>query len=152
AEQAKYDPFDHVIRAELEEFGDCLAEGVFWLLDQGDGIGNATFGYWEEFLDLRRTLVEDVVDRVEASGIPAERKQAMIDALIAARARSELIKPATCVDYLEAWQGDRIQWGEHVTALRREHQSGLSRLNQSARLAKALSELALTECSCLTMT
>jgi hypothetical protein len=32
--QKPYDPYANVARARSEEFGDCLAEGVFWLLDK----------------------------------------------------------------------------------------------------------------------
>jgi hypothetical protein len=37
AVQSPYDPFSDVRRARSEELGDCLAEGVFSLLDTGDG-------------------------------------------------------------------------------------------------------------------
>ncbi len=152
AVQHHYDPYDSVHRAELEEFGDCMGEGVFHLLDSGRTIRGATrHQYWQQFLDRRLLFIEHVIERVEASGEPAPEQQRMIAALAAAHARSALINPLTCVDYLRTWRDDRALWRRHVDALQREYQTSLNRLGQLARLEKVLSELGLMECSCLTM-
>lgn len=151
AAQVRYNPYDNVQRAESEEFGDCVAEGVFAILHHQRTIRPALrHRYWRRFLDIRRSFITDVIARVEASTAPDAGS--MIAALRAAHDRSMLIKPSTCVDYLRAWRADRQVWREHGEALRREHQAGLSRLGQLARLEKVLSELGLMECSCLTMT
>ncbi|QQQ77475.1 hypothetical protein IOD16_02780 [Saccharothrix sp. 6-C] len=43
-EQKPYDPFANESRAQMEEFGDCLAEGVFALLDDDGGRGGGGRG------------------------------------------------------------------------------------------------------------
>jgi len=151
ATQDDYDPYQGTERAESEEFGDCLGEGVFAALHDSGTIEAATdHDYWHDFLQTRLTFVRHVIDRVGQSAMPAAER--MIDALRAAYRRSGLITPSTCVDYLSAWRADRRVWRQHVDMLLADHQPGLSRLGQLARLEKVLSELGLMECSCLTMT
>ncbi|HKS44894.1 MAG TPA: hypothetical protein VJT49_07205 [Amycolatopsis sp.] len=110
AVQAPYDPYADVRRARAEELGDCLAEGVFGLLDIGCRIADATAGYWRDFLVRRRLFIDEVIGRVRAMDAePAERAQ-MIAALKAARGRSWLIEPELCAGYLKAFQADRDAW------------------------------------------
>jgi hypothetical protein len=47
--QFPYDPFRSPVRARDQELGDVLAEGIYWLLDQGQSI-DADQGYWAWFL------------------------------------------------------------------------------------------------------
>lgn len=144
AKQEVYDPFDGVKRAESEEFGDCLAEGVFWLLDGDEPIHAASEPeYWHNFLEIRLSFIEDVMGKVVVSTKPAVQKQRMIEALSAARVRSMLITPTTCADYVKAWQDDRKLWREHVEVLQQRHAPDLARLAHSAKLAAALSTLGI---------
>ncbi|HEX4702375.1 MAG TPA: hypothetical protein VH352_09640, partial [Pseudonocardiaceae bacterium] len=141
AVQRRYDPYATQLRAESEEFGDSLAEGVFALLDQQHSVDDAIAeGYWENYLDVRRAFIEDVIRRVETDEGLVDRSR-MVRALNAARERSRLIEPRLCVAYLEAWRADREQWREHV----KTHQARLSWPSQrgGARLEKVLSELGL---------
>ena len=48
--QLRYDPFENVGRAEGQEFGDVLAEGLYALIHLGSGLTEATVGYWNKFL------------------------------------------------------------------------------------------------------
>jgi len=144
AVQKFYDPFATEDRARTEEFGDSLAEGVFWLLDQDEGLAGANVAYWREFLSHRRRFIGELIGRVDPANPRAER---MTKALEAARGECERIEPSLCVDYLAAWQEDRQRWREHVETMYLEHAAGLSRHPGSTRVEKALSELGLMECA-----
>jgi hypothetical protein len=116
ADQKAYDPFANDSRARTEEFGDCLAEGVFALFDNGKRVEDADVDYWKSFLASRRQMITGVLDKVElARKDPAETRR-MIVALKAARGRSLLIEPQLCVDYLKALAADRRTWREFVEA------------------------------------
>jgi len=144
AEQKFYDPFATEERARTEEFGDCLAEGVFWLLDQDEGLARATAAYWREFLGHRRRFIGEIIGRVDRANVRAARITGVLEA---ARRECERITPSLCVDYLTAWQEDRQRWREHVETMYLEHADGLSRHPGSTRVEKALSELGLMECA-----
>jgi hypothetical protein len=106
--QKSYDPFASPARATSEEFGDCLAEGLFWVLDNGGRIGQADHAHWRMFLGRRRKLI----DRVTAMVInrPVEHKGQMLASLGAARRQLALITPELCMDFIHAWQQDRRLW------------------------------------------
>ncbi|WP_158846544.1 hypothetical protein [Saccharothrix deserti] len=119
--QQPYDPYRDTMRARTEELGDCLAEGLFGLLDTGHGLTDATAAYWRRFLGRRRRFIDEVitmVDDVEPDGAAKDR---MIAALKAARGRNRLIEPQLCVDYLTAWRADRRVWRSHIDATRRRY-------------------------------
>ncbi len=81
AAQRPYDPFHDPERARREELGDVLAEGTFWLLDQGRTVADADWGHWAEFLERRRKFIAYVLDRVLDSGIETAEKGRMVAAL-----------------------------------------------------------------------
>ncbi len=113
--QEPFDPFASPARAEAEEFGDALAEGVFWLLDNGGRISQADRRHWASFLDRRRAFIDQITVRVIGSStIGRQRKARMFAALGAARDRLAEITPELCIDYLRAWQRDRRQWCSFV--------------------------------------
>ncbi|HEV8561740.1 MAG TPA: hypothetical protein VGR06_35920 [Actinophytocola sp.] len=112
--QRPYDPFREV-RARSEELGDCLAEGIFALLDEDHKVLDADESYWAGFLEDRRQLIEETIGRVRGLDRNPVEKRYMINALTAARGRSHTITPVLCVTYLKAWQDDRIRWAEHVS-------------------------------------
>lgn len=114
AVQKPYDPFAHEVRARVEEFGDCLAEGVFALLDDGKLIGAADAAYWSDFLESRRELINDVLGKVDRADRSAADIQRMSASLKAARGRCQIITPELCVGYLEALQHDRKAWRDFV--------------------------------------
>jgi hypothetical protein len=116
--QKTYDPYrEH--RARMEELGDSLAEGLFWLLDSGRSPRDATAGHWQDFLSQRAGFITDVIGMVERMGGDAEQRQRMLLSLKAARGRCQYIKPDLCVRYLDAWRTDRVSWRRHVEEVHR---------------------------------
>ena len=63
ATQLHYDPFGQPSRAECQEFGDALAEGLYALLHLGAGAADATRDYWDHFLAARRQFLADIWSR-----------------------------------------------------------------------------------------
>ncbi|WP_329059052.1 hypothetical protein [Amycolatopsis sp. NBC_01480] len=140
AHQEPYDPYHSPQRAESEELGDTLAEGLFGLLDDRRAPGNATLDYWTTFLDSRRRLIRELLDETPDWG----DTQHMHLSLKAALSQSERIEPEFCVEYLERWREDRSAWSsylEMLTVLHGENNSmedvfgalSLSNAVQSAR-------------------
>jgi hypothetical protein len=119
--QYPYDPFRNPERARAEELGDVLAEGIYWLLDQGGSITDADEKHWSDYLKVRRRFITDVLAMVRA--MPAEsakdvaEKERMIAALKGSCGRLALITPNLCERYLRAWSADRRRWHDHVGQL-----------------------------------
>jgi hypothetical protein len=139
AVQSPYDPFSDVRRARSEELGDCLAEGVFSLLDTGGRVQDADARYWRGFLDERRRFIDDVLCRVQSADNDLAEKARMIAALKAARGRNQFIEPELCVDYLRVWRTDRDLWRRHLDDIGRKHGHGMT-------LDKVLADLGLMHC------
>lgn len=135
AVQLPYDPFKDDRRARSEELGDTLAEGVFALLDLGMKVQDADEIYWTGFLEDRRALIANVIARVQRADRETAEKRRMLTALKAASGRSLRITPKLCVDYLQAWQEDRIRWRKHLDQLSPAHLGGVVRLNRRDRRA-----------------
>ncbi|MGA5757398.1 hypothetical protein [Nonomuraea bangladeshensis] len=119
--QRPYDPFDRPVRARDQEFGDVLAEGVYWLLD-GDPTAEwgsaADAAYWRDFLARRQRFVEDVLSRVRRLPPgPRHNRHAMENSLLAALGRLRRIEPELCAGYLKAWAVDRERWAAHLDEL-----------------------------------
>lgn len=137
--QAPYDPFANEMRARAEEFGDTLAEGVYWLLDHGRRVQDADTEYWHRFLRKRREFINDIIVRIP-HGLPERCR--MVTALRAALGRSERITPQLCVDFLRAWRIDQSRWHRHIE----------TRGQVQLRLDKVLAELGLMGSSAYTIT
>ena len=118
--QYPYDPY-RVERARAQELGDVLAEGIFWLLDQGKTAADGDREHWQDFLDRRRRFIEQILAMVVRSADigPAERAR-MVEALKAALGRLALIGHELCVDYLRALVSDQEQWRRHIQGLQRQ--------------------------------
>jgi hypothetical protein len=142
ARQKRYNPYADQRRARYEEFGDCLAEGVFFQLDAGKNVSAADEEFWTEYLGIRLAFIDDVMSRVGSAAKSATEKKRMIDALRAARVRCETISPALCVEYLGAWRQDREMWGQHIED---------TVAQPGAQLEKVLSDLSLLS-NCRTIT
>lgn len=115
--QYPYDPY-RPARARAEELGDVLAEGVYWLLDQGRSITDADRAHWARFLVKRQQFIEQVVGMVQHDDTlnPDERAR-RVAALKASKGRLALITPERCQDYLRAWAADRQRWQRHLEKL-----------------------------------
>ncbi|HEY0448425.1 hypothetical protein [Actinophytocola sp.] len=121
--QRPYDPFADEMRARLEELGDCLAEGLFWLFDNKKQIKDADAAYWRQALDRRISFISKVITMVKAMSPDAAQKR-MLASVKAARGRCQLITPELCVRYLDAWQADRLTWRIHSDMLFSTHAKG----------------------------
>lgn len=146
-----YDPFANKRRARSEELGDCLAEGLFWLLDRGIAIDKANRHHWRRFLDLRLKFINETIKRARDLEWEAPRKARLMSALRAARRTSRSITPEFCLGYLNAWHNDGTLWKEHLDAMAsRVHPLPVpleSDTHQFQRIAAILSGLKMTECS-----
>jgi hypothetical protein len=118
--QKEYDPFANERRARTEEFGECLAEGLFWLLDEGLHVRDAHVAHWRSFLGRRQRFINEIIDRIPTMDEGPATRARMTSALKAARGRNQIITPELCLDYMTAWHEDKAQWRRHVnTAVRR---------------------------------
>ena len=118
--QYPYDPY-RAERARAEEFGDVLAEGIFWVLDQGKPSSEGDLRHWGAFLEHRKQFIKQVRKMVASqAGIkPAERMR-MQQALAAALGRCERISPEFCVAYLRALASDQDRWQRHIQQILRQ--------------------------------
>jgi hypothetical protein len=113
--QYPYDPFRNPDRARAEEFGDVLAEGIYWLLDQGRSVTDADRAHWAKFLVKRKDFIGRVLRMVEQDGTLESADRAhRIAALKGSLGRLELITPELCEGYLQAWAVDRQRWQRHL--------------------------------------
>lgn len=134
--QYPYDPFRSPDRARAEEFGDVLAEGIYWLLDQGRTVTDADKGHWAGFLRKRRRFIENVLDMVKGDdALEASDKARRIDALKGSLGRLSLITPEFCALYLRAWEEDSAKWHHHIARLtrRQDRASALTVLSRGYR-------------------
>jgi len=115
--QYPYDPFRNPERARNEEFGDVLAEGIYWLLDQHLSITDANEAHWARFLVKRRQFIDRVLAMVAESSLESADKALRIAALKGSLGRLALITPELCENYLRAWQADRQEWQRFVQEL-----------------------------------
>jgi hypothetical protein len=115
--QEPYDPFRTTERARAEEFGDCLAEGIYALLDDGGKVGDADHAFWRAFLDDRRAMVDRILEMIPDSDHSADEKRRMTEAMRASHGRRRFITPALCVSYLEALAADRATWRSQLDEL-----------------------------------
>ena len=131
--QAPFDPYKNPSRAGSEEFGDCLAEGIFALLDTGSMVRDADRQFWGAFLAGRAALIEEILRRLPHSELSPFRREQVATSLRAARSNLLRINPKMCVDYLAAWRHDRDRWHAFI-----------EQLPQSLPIDRALKELELS--------
>ncbi len=144
ASQAPYDPFT-CRRAWFEEVGDTLAEGVFWLLDEGRKVGDATPEHWRMFLAERKAFISELLGAVISSDLPLLRRAKIGRALLASYLRNRRIKPDLCYDYLLAWHSDRRAWRQHVDDWRATYHDAES--VELREPEKVLATLGLLDCA-----
>jgi len=127
ARQAEYDPFDSPVRAEHEEFGDLLAEGLYSLIeDRGPRYSfrqlthQAKRQFWSSYIDVRRQSLEEARSALrdyQGRKDCGHRVDAAIASLTAADKRYDAVhSPITadrCVEFLEAWQQDIVVWSRY---------------------------------------
>jgi hypothetical protein len=140
AVQGMYDPFREE-RARMEELGDSLAEGLFWLLDNGRSLRDATTGHWRSFLSKRVGFITDVIGMVEKMGGDPEQRHRMLLSLKAARGRCQYIDPDLCVRYVDAWRADRVMWRGHIEEIHRGLVVGTARTERERRSRVGVREM-----------
>ena len=116
ATQLYYNPFEPQRRAEWQEFGDVLAEGLYALLVQGLGADAATCEYWNEFLLARRYFIE-ILER--SNDLTSHIQAEMVGAMQTAMLCLIQIKPVMYEKYVKAWRKDIRIWSENVPCLPR---------------------------------
>jgi len=118
--QDPYDPY-RPERARAEELGDVLAEGTFWLLDQGRSASEGDLEHWREFLTKRKRFIGRVIRMVESATAiePADRAR-RVETLNAAQGRLARITPELCVAYHKALVVDQERWQRHIQAIRQQ--------------------------------
>jgi hypothetical protein len=117
-QQAKFDPYLIKDRAKTQELGDCLAEGLFALLDDGKTLAAANRPFWRDFLASRDRFIGAILLRLkETPGMSVLRRAQIAEALWAARGSLRQITPALCGDYLAAWRRDRETWRRWIETL-----------------------------------
>ena len=117
-EQRPYDPFRDDERARREEFGDVLAEGIFWLLDQGRPLDSADSAHWSDFLERRKRFIGYILEHLDRAKIGPAERQRVRSALRASLGRLACIEPDFCERYLKAWIRDRARWERHLRTFR----------------------------------
>ena len=134
--QASFDPYEDPARARREEFGDCLAEGMFALLDDGAQLGEANHRYWRRFLAQRRRLIEEIIERARHRPAEPSRRAQILASMNAARDALADVSASLCVAYLDAWRRDQERWADYVDRL----DTGLGPAEALARLGLAAPE------------
>jgi hypothetical protein len=115
--QQPYYPF-RPERARAEEFGDVLAEGLYWLLDQNRSITDANKDHWASFLVRRRHFIGHVLGMVrEDQALQRDEKARRVGALKASLESLAIVTPERCENYLRAWRADRQRWHRHLQKL-----------------------------------
>jgi hypothetical protein len=115
ATQLQYDPFRNTQRAERQEFGDVLAEGLYALLHVGAGLADADRDYWVAFIAERRRFLQSIIRRSDKAVL--EIRDNMLDAVHAALHCLRQVKPETCESYVQVWRKDREAWLKDLAAM-----------------------------------
>jgi hypothetical protein len=115
--QLRYDPFENVGRAERQEFGDVLAEGLYALLHVNSGVTEATAGYWNEFLATRKKILEQIIRR--ADSVAPDTGQNIVRAVQTAMLCLMQLQPKLFEEYIRAWRHDLDCWTERLKTVRR---------------------------------
>jgi hypothetical protein len=114
--QLEYRPFAHPRRAESEEFGDLIAEGLYRLLHDGAAVTDATHRYWRHAIQGRFRLIDDIADRLLARPATPAADRALLS-LTAARKRLAGVTELACLSFVRAWRADVEMWRETLTYL-----------------------------------
>lgn len=132
--QSPYEPFREE-RARMEELGDVLAEGVFWLLDQGRTLADADSKHWQVYLARRRRFIQHILHNIDKAKVDSAERGRMAAALRASLGRLARIEPEWCERYLKAWMADRAAWERHIG-----HKKGLRSMPSADDALRTLSK------------
>lgn len=135
--QSPYEPFREE-RARMEELGDVLAEGIFWLLDQGRTLVDADSKHWRSYLPKRRRFIEYILRNLDKADVDSAERARMAAALRASLGRLARIEPEWCERYMRAWMKDRQTWERHISDI--NHTSRLRYMPSTEDAIRALSK------------
>jgi hypothetical protein len=113
--QTPYAPFADSQKAEAQEFGDVLAEGLVGYLHSARLNGGPSIDYWETFLDRRAKFISRAREGCAASDDPDAR--AALRALEAAETARSKISSGQLADYVRAWSHDLARWRRFLVGL-----------------------------------
>jgi hypothetical protein len=113
-EQKSHDPFANSDRARQEEFGDCLAEGLFWLLDNECSIRHADEEHWQRFLGLRGYFIGHLNTEVATSDLDPTVAKSFQASLNTAWDRWMEITATLCAEYVRKWRVDLATWRSFI--------------------------------------
>jgi hypothetical protein len=122
ARQLGYDPFVPG-RPSDEEFGDVLAEGLYYLLEAGVSYESVDEDFWRYFLWKRGRFIANIARRLAA--VPEESDMRASRALLAlseSKRQLDDCAPRDFTEYTRAWHTDVDRWQQRLAAL----PSGLS--------------------------
>lgn len=117
-QQRQYDPFADPIRARREEFGDCMAEGIYRLLDQQLPLDNVTIEYWRWFIKKRKKFIGRLLARTRSRARSIENWSSYVASLEAAHDVVKDIDPRLCAEYFERWHTDLLIWRRFLSWVR----------------------------------
>jgi len=150
ARQAEYLPFADPGRAEREEFGDLLAEGLYALFESTPRwdfkeqlMAASRKSHWQDFREIRAQTIQETRDKLWWQQLTASavHNPTILDAeesLYFANKQLSTITADLCVNFIENWQEDERRW-----------QQVLRRFTAALSERDALSELGLsTSISC----
>jgi hypothetical protein len=125
AEQLPYDPYGTTARADAEEFGDVIGEGLFRLLHRRVHAREAEPTIWQDLLHRRRQFIEQILERLLAIGDGtddprrADDARRAMKALTAAKDRLDHIEARACDSFVKQWRSDLVKWSERILKLPR---------------------------------
>jgi hypothetical protein len=136
--QRAFDPFADPDRAEAEEFGDVLGEGIFELLHRRRPVNVACFPtYWDATLASRRFLLDRIERQLLDAGCHSRETrhvEPVLRSLDVARAALADVTAQALADFVAAWRHDLYVWNAF-----------LARLPRLGSLPEALSWLGLPD-------
>jgi hypothetical protein len=124
AEQLQYDPYGTANRAEAEEFGDVIGEGLLRLLHWKTQLHDAGQSLWQDLLERRGQFIELIIERlltIMEGDDPQRSLEAgrALKALTAAQDRRKEIEAGACVSFVKQWRNDLAKWTERILKLPR---------------------------------
>jgi hypothetical protein len=123
SKQKEYDPYRDPERAVKEEFGDLLAEGLYWRLDKRLDISGVDPAFWDKFIESRAIFLEQVADLLarhplrELNSDKGREVRAAQVSISAAQRQLERIKPEVCQRFIDLWRADLAEWHKRVSQL-----------------------------------
>jgi len=141
--QAEYQPFADPWRAQREEFGDLLGEGLYALFERQSGLGFEDHlsvakqpEHWASFARIRQDMIDRTMNSLlqHKSDVDHPMIQDALRSLQAATKQASLISPELCAKFINCWVEDDENWRQILP----DHTAVLSE-------SEALAECGLTQ-------